>query len=395
MDYFTSSKTEGKIPYATAVSVPNMDPESQSENTGNISNLSTQEPAEMTPALISQLTQQGFTKGLAMSLRENAMVFPLRVWIIDNSGSMNRVDGHRIVETSTSANLQIVESTRWEEIRECVNYHSQMSSLLNAPTIFRLLNPAARIPNQEFTIAQNGYNPSEASEARSLLSRVSPGGLTPLTKHIHHIRGNIISPMKHQLESTGQKIAIIIATDGLPTDSSGTCSNYSKDEFVTALKSLEGLPVWIVIRLCTDEDDVVEFYNDIDEQLELSIEVLDDFVGEAQEVYEHNKWLNYGLPLHRCRELGFEDRVFDLIDERALTKSEIFQFCRIIFGEEEFDSVPDPSIDLRGFLSEIDRIMESSTQKQWNPITKKVQPWINTRKLQSLYGDAGCGCTIS
>ena len=40
-----------------------------------------------------------------MSLRENAMVFPLRVWIIDNSGSMNRVDGHRIVETMTSANL--------------------------------------------------------------------------------------------------------------------------------------------------------------------------------------------------------------------------------------------------------------------------------------------------
>ena len=201
--------------------------------------------------------------------------------------------------------------------------------------------------------------------------------------------------MKHQLESTGQKIAIIIATDGLPTDSSGTCSKYSKDEFVTALKSLEGLPVWIVIRLCTDEDDVVEFYNDIDEQLELSIEVLDDFVGEAQEVYEHNKWLNYALPLHRCRELGFEDRVFDLIDERALTKSEIFQFCRIIFGEEEFDSVPDPSIDLRGFLSEIDRIMESSTQKQWNPITKKVQPWINTRNLESFYGDVGCGCTIS
>ena len=40
---------------------------------------------------------------------------------------------------------------------------------------------------------------------------------------------------------------------------------------------LEGLPVWVVIRLCTNEKKVTEFYNQIDEVLEFNLEVLDDF----------------------------------------------------------------------------------------------------------------------
>jgi hypothetical protein len=108
-------------------------------------------------------------------------------------------------------------------------------------------------------------------------------------------------------------VAIIIATDGLPTDSEGYGGDEVLAEFVQALKSLEGLPVWLVIRLCTDEKKVTAFYNSLDEQLELSLEVLDDFLGEAREVNRNNKWLNYALPMHRCRELGYHDRLLDLI----------------------------------------------------------------------------------
>ena len=151
-------------------------------------------------------------------------------------------------------------------------------------------------------------NPNDAIQ---LIKKAKPGGCTPLTDHIMAIRAEI-EAMLPQLRSHGQKVAIVIATDGLPTDERGYGGHGHQEQFVSALRLLEGLPVWVVIRLCTDEDDVVSFYNELDNQLELSMEVLDDFCGEAEEVHEHNSWLNYALPLHRMREMGFHDRVFDM-----------------------------------------------------------------------------------
>lgn len=99
----------------------------------------------------------------------------------------------------------------------------------------------------------------------------------------------------------------------LPTDEEGGESEEVFQDFIAALRMLEGLPVWVVIRLCTNEKKVTEFYNQIDEVLEFNLEVLDDYLDEAKEVYRYNKWLNYALPMHRCRELGYHDRLFDLL----------------------------------------------------------------------------------
>ena len=138
-----------------------------------------------------------------------------------------------------------------------------------------------------------------------------------------------IYPMADILKSAGQKAVVVIATDGTPTDESGYATDFVTDAFVKALRQLLDLPVWVVrvrvrvrwvvVRLCTDDEEVVDFYNSLDDNLELDIEVLDDYVGEAEEVYAVNPWLNYGLPLHRMRESGFNERAFDFIDQRGLT----------------------------------------------------------------------------
>ena len=142
------------------------------------------------------------------------------------------------------------------------------------------------------------------------------------------------------------------------------------------------------------EDDVVGFYNSLDDDPKLLIEVLDDFNGKAKEVYEFNPWLNYDLPLHCMRESGFNDRVFDFIDQQALTKTKLRQFCTSLFGQENFDGVPDPSVNWKGFIAEIGRL-NSRESTSYNPVKKKVLPWIDISVLQKMYSESTtCACVI-
>ena len=71
-------------------------------------------------------------------MTQNNAAFPLRIWVVDNSGSMTKNDGHRMVETTKKDDVKIVGCTRWTEIQETVDYHAQMAALLQAPTVFRV-----------------------------------------------------------------------------------------------------------------------------------------------------------------------------------------------------------------------------------------------------------------
>jgi hypothetical protein len=331
-----------------------------------------------------------FSSGLSHSLNQMKEVFALRIWIIDNSGSMQQTDGHRILSTKNREVVKMVPCSRWEEISECVEYHIKLAGMIEAPTRFRLLNnPGVNVGSQQFSVAENpALNPYDVQDALSILKNTRPGGCTPLTSHILEIHHEI-SQMAPALRQAGRKVVLVIATDGLPTDERGYGGDQHQQEFVEALRLLEGLPVWVVVRLCTDEDNVVSFYNDLDGQLELSLEVLDDFTGEALEVTGNNPWLNYALPLHRLREFGHNHRVFDMLDERALTKSELRDFCALLFGEENLDGVPDPSLEWDKFLNDMERLLRKEDQ-QWDPVKKRVARWIDTKTLHRIHGPNSC-----
>lgn len=326
---------------------------------------------------------QGFTEGMIESISRSNDSFPLRIWVVDNSGSVRAKDGHEIHQISDN-HLLLQNCTRWAEIQNTVSYHAQMAALLEAPTSFRLLNPTYHI--EQFGVAERGseYISEDLRITLNNIRNIFPSGVTPLSERVQEI-GFTVESMKDQLIAKNQKVVIVLATDGLPSNRYAETSQLQLNEFKQALRSLERFPIWLVIRLCTDDDKVVDFYNNIDNKLELSIDILDDFVAEAKEVFEHNKWLNYALPLHRMREMGFYHRLFDLIDERPLDKGELVDFFYLIYGADAMDGIPNPQLDWTGFLDRI-AYLTKKEKFQWNPIKKRMMPWVDIRTLDNKFG---------
>jgi len=186
------------------------------------------------------------------------------------------------------------------------------------------------------------------------------------------------------LEEDGSKVCIIIATDGQNVNKHNAGlevhEKERQQELIEALDSLRGLPVYVVIRLCTQFQPIVDFWNDIDKRLDwLDIDVLDDHMSEAEEVYQYNPWLNYARPLHRMREMGQDCRLFDLLDERPFYRQEVKEFCALLFGCSDLLFCDGWS----NFSKEVDRLQRKE-RKQWNPKSNSLTHWIDIEKLASV-----------
>lgn len=186
------------------------------------------------------LSQHRWPPTLQEAFIQNLHRTPLRFFICDDSGSMGADDGSRIVEHR--GNFQMIKCSRWSELGDAMKFHVGLAHAGCIPTEFRMLNSSAPI--------RIGFSPEEPIDnMRMMLSLFdhSPGGGTPLCRHIREISAEIAAyaPL---LRSRGQRACVIIATDGESSD--GSVSE--------ALRPLKDLPCWVVIRLCTNEDKIVE-----------------------------------------------------------------------------------------------------------------------------------------
>ena len=193
---------------------------------------------------------------------------PLTIWLVDNSSSMTISDGRRLLETPSQKDVRVEQCTRWEELQEAVCYHAQLAAVLEAPTKFVLLNdptgPHACRP-REMSIAERGKACIEAElkAVLSTFSKISPEGVTPLTLHLHRIHQSI--------QHFSERIVLVLATDGRPTDSHGYSSVAVDRAFENALRAIQS-HAWVVVRLCTDDAVVLEYYRKLDDNMELSLE---------------------------------------------------------------------------------------------------------------------------
>jgi len=104
-----ATTTDYDAPIASAALTP---------NDGSYHNVDAIRPGA--DALISAMTSNhGFPPGLARVVVNDVIFnFPERIWVVDNSGSMAKGDGHRI--KTVGNNTKILECTRWQELRDTV-----------------------------------------------------------------------------------------------------------------------------------------------------------------------------------------------------------------------------------------------------------------------------------
>mmetsp|Transcript_11245 Transcript_11245/g.35673 ORF Transcript_11245/g.35673 Transcript_11245/m.35673 type:complete len:361 (-) Transcript_11245:210-1292(-) len=317
-----------------------------------------------------------FPDGLCEQFRASCAGFARRIWIIDNSGSMGRTDGKRLVTKNGAT--RTVKSSRWDELGDSLRFHAAIAANLGAPTEFRLLNPPPGC--RQVVELGLGYRDEELAAAEAVISS-SPLGRTPLCASVREVIANI-RVIEPELRSTGQRALVVIASDGEPSDG----------DVEVALRPLKDLPVNVVVRLCTDEDTVVDFWSTVDADLEFPLDVLDDLASEAREVVNHNPYIAYGLPLHRLREFGCALPIVDLIDETRLAPTQLKQLAVVLYGQAAAD-LPHPDLDFKDFVRELDRVQRSDPgAKVWDPLRKRVVFWLNLDRLARVYG---VQCTIA
>ena len=324
---------------------------------------------------------------------------PLTIWLVDNSSSMTISDGKRLLDTSSQNDVRVARCTRWEELKEAVDYHAQLAALLEAPTRFVLLNDPSGLhasSPQEMSIAERGgeWIQEDLEALQANFSKLEPGGSTPLTLHLHRINQSI--------QHLQEKIVLVIATDGRPTDSFGYSSAAVDRAFENALREIQS-KAWVVVRLCTNEESILKYYQDLDDQMELSLEVLDDYLDEAKEVHALNPWLTYSLPLHRCREMGMSchslHRWLDWLDERSMSRAEMYNVIQILGIIADWTKSPNALDDNEQWLRFVDLVDKEQKQlasqrneatgqclsafAPWNPIRQRSTPWIDVAVLKT------------
>ena len=306
---------------------------------------------------MTYLQKEGFPRGLIRAMMDLKKDCAKQIFVIDNSEPMNQKDGH-VLSKDSNGNICFAAGTRWEELQKCVRAHIQISNALAIPTTFRLLNPTTEgTGTMEFTIGTATDTADSVTRALEIMEKTKPHSQSPLTESILKIVTEV-EGMQPELTNSGKHVAVVICTDGVPSDS-------TREFLAEQLKKLEPLPVQIVVRLCTDEPSVVEYYNQLDKSLDgIRLDVLDDFQGEALETCKANPWLTYSLPLHRAREMGFNSPVLDNLDEGPLSPLEQKELCELLFGKDKMRMCPAPELDAEGFQDHVKTLQEEET-KQW------------------------------
>ncbi|CAD7926020.1 unnamed protein product [Amoebophrya sp. A120] len=166
----------------------------------------------------------------------------------------------------------------------------------------------------------------------NLLSSGSIRGSTPLHSITQYLSRELETMTREMNLRHALPINMNLITDGEPDN---------RIQFENQLKKLcnefrSSLAIMLTINLCTDDDDVVDYYNELDKKLgnEInSLDVLDDLESEQKEVLKAgNTFVTYCEELHVCRMAGCNAVIADSIDEEELQVFHATKLARELLG---------------------------------------------------------------
>lgn len=224
-----------------------------------------------------------------------------------------------------------------------------------------------------------GPEEDQLEKLRAMLRNNGPRGVTPIAERLEDIRGRIQANLG-DLAQRSQMVFLTIVTDGLPTTRfSGESTAADQHHMVQVLRNIcATLPVQLVIRLCTDDAQTISFYNRIDEEYELPLDILDDMTSEAQEIAQHgNSWFAYTPVIHRIREAGTLCKVLDALDERPLNKFESQNLATLLSGSQQtLNGLSD-----REFVDEMHKVADSAPLV-YDAHRQKMRRFVDARRLR-------------
>lgn len=296
--------------------------------------------------------------------------FRHRFLVIDDSGSMGEMDGHLSIKTKDGA-WKTTKCSRWNELAPTCRFLCTLAHLSRSPLEVRLLNGSP----SPLLLGCNG--PSTTAQEAQGLSKLmnvfdrSPNGGTPLCFHVQAIVQTIIK-MAPELRASNQRALVIICTDGEASDGN----------LADALKPLQNLPVNVIVRLCTNNNRILNYWMKIDKEIEVPMDLLDDLVSEATEVQRNNSWLSYDFQMHALRTLGSVHKEMDLLNERRLSPIELRNFFAVVFGN---NTLPSPMEDWHNFENNVRDVVIGSNLNVVDALSHTLTPMINLERLPRCY----------
>ncbi len=270
--------------------------------------------------------------------------------------------------------------TRYEEAHQRAQFILEQCKNKGEKVSFFLMNRVSDNIDYKKNIDYITYDPEYIEDDfddnfNKLFHNKNVYGMTPLSDVTAHIRKLLKYKNKSKL------YCINYITDGIPNSSS-----YNENEkFKSELRKLiSTVPCLLIFNLTTDEDDVVEYYNDLDvslnkglSEMTLVVDILDDFESEANEVKAVNPWLAYSLEIHKIRVAGVKHITFDLLDEKSMDMRYVSIFLKILFNNRNFPNIG----NYNEFFSALEEEVRNH-QKVYDITTKTFKPIVDINMLK-------------